>query len=130
VLLRNGVGPCRTQRLQRSPCLHELPSLDSVGLHACPTAWLASLGISPLERKTKPCAVAFERVIVDNDTYIKPFLPNFGDLCRVGIPGYRPITRFVVPDLVRPDGFRNEAILSLMPNSLPAVEQVAHRRFI
>src|SRR5271169_4370965 len=60
VLLRNGVGPCRTQWLQGEPCLHELPRLDPVGLHACPTAWLAGLGISPFEGKAKPRAVTFE----------------------------------------------------------------------
>jgi hypothetical protein len=69
-------------------------------------------------------------VIVDNDTYIGPFFPNLGDLCRVRIAGYRAITRFVVPDVVRSDAFRNEVILALVPNSLPSVEQVTDRRLI
>ena len=73
----------------------------------------------------KPCAVAFERVIVDNDTYIRQFCTKFRDLCRVGFPSYGPIACFVVPDVVRSDTFRNEVILALVPNSLPAVEQVA-----
>src|SRR5260370_26854811 len=60
VLLRNGVGPCRTQWLQDEPGLHELLSLDPIRLHACPTAWLTGLGISPFARKAKPCAVPFE----------------------------------------------------------------------
>jgi hypothetical protein len=72
--LRNGIRPCRTERSQQEPGLHELPSLDPIGLHTCPTTWLAGLGISPFERKAKPGAVAFERMIVNDHPYIGPLL--------------------------------------------------------
>ena len=84
-VLRSGVAPCRAYGLHRQPSLREHASLDSVGLQARPTAQLAGLGISPLEREAKPSAIAFERVIVYNNTYIWPLLPDFGDLRCVGV---------------------------------------------
>jgi hypothetical protein len=83
-----------------------------------------------LKRKTKPCSVVFERVVIDNDTYIGPLLSNLGDFRRVGLSCHRPVTRFVVPDAVRPDAFRDEVIFALMQNALPSVEQAAQNRFV
>jgi hypothetical protein len=69
MLLRNSVGSWRTQRHRRQSGLHELAILSPVGLHARSTVRLARGGITPLERKAKPCAVALERVIVNDNTY-------------------------------------------------------------
>ena len=80
MLLRNCVAPRRAEWLQHQPRLSKLASLDPVGLHACPTARLAGLWISPLERKAKPRSIAFKRVIVYDDTYIRPLLSGLGDL--------------------------------------------------
>jgi hypothetical protein len=51
------------------------------------------LGSGHLNAKRKPRAVAFERVIVHNDTYIRPLLTDLVYLRRVGLPCYRPISR-------------------------------------
>jgi hypothetical protein len=122
VLLRNGVGPCRTEGLHRQPRFREFASLDAVGPHTCATARLAGLRVSPLERKAKPRAVAFERVIVHDDTYIRPLLPDLCDLRRVGLACYRPVATIIVPDEVFADAVRNQVIWTFVPNPLPAVE--------
>src|SRR5271169_4867581 len=116
--------------MQHQPSLREHASLDPVGLHACPTARLAGRGIRPFERKAKPRTVVLERVVIDNDTYIGPLLSNLGDFRRIGLACNRPVTAFVVPDVVRHDAFRDEIVFALMPNALPSVEQAAQNRFV
>jgi hypothetical protein len=69
-------------------------------------------------------------VVIDNDTYIGPLLANLGDFRRVGLACYCPVTGFIVPDVVRPDAFRDEIVFALMPNALPLVEQVAQNSFV
>src|ERR1700734_3820477 len=98
MLLRNSVGPCRAERHHRQPGLHELAILGPVGLHARSAARLAGGEITPLERKAKPRAVAFERVIVNDDTYTRSLLLNLCDFRRVGFPCDRPVARFIMPD--------------------------------
>jgi hypothetical protein len=130
MLLRHRIAPCRAEGLQYQPCLRELTSLDPVGLHACPTARLAGFGISPLERKTKPRAVALERVIIDNDANIRSFLSDLGNLCRLVIPCHCPVAAFIMPDVVFRDAARHQVELAFMPNAFPSVEQVAHRSLV
>jgi hypothetical protein len=130
MLLRNSVGPCRAQRHHRQPGLHELVILGPVGLHARSTARLARGGIIPLECKAEPRAVAFERVIVNDDTDTRALLLNLCDFRSVGFPCDRPVACFIVPDVVFPDAAGDEVELALMPNPLPAVEEIAHRHVV
>jgi len=83
---------------------------------------LTSLGISQLERKAKPSAVAFKRVIVDDDANVWPLLSNLLNLRRVGLARNRPVAVFVVPDVMFPDAARHQIESAFVPNSLPAIE--------
>jgi hypothetical protein len=62
---------------------------------------------------------------MDNDTYAGPVLSNLGDFCRVGFSRHRPVTGFIVPDVVWTDAVRDEIISSFMPYALSTVEQTA-----
>jgi hypothetical protein len=64
-------------------------------------------------------------MIVDDDPYTRSLLPHLGNLCSVKLACYSPVTLFVVPDVLLLDALGNQLILTLMPNSLPSVEQVA-----
>src|SRR5271165_3737312 len=85
MLLRNGVCPRRGRWHHCEPSLRKLAALDPIGLHACPTTRLAGLGVGPLERKAEPRPVAFERMIVHNDAYIRPLRLDLGDFLRVRV---------------------------------------------
>lgn len=110
MLLCGCVAPCRAEWLQRQPRFSKFASLNPIGLHACPTTRLAGLCVSPLERKPKPRSIAFKRVIVNDDTYIRPLLTGLGDLGRVGLPCDCPIASFVMTDVVFGDAARQSAV--------------------
>ena len=128
VLLR-GIGPRRAERKQYKPSFCELTGLYSVALHARATARLAGFRISPPERKTKPRAITFERVIIDDDPDTWPLLVDGCDLRCVSLPRYRPVALLVVPNIVRSDATWDEVILGFVPHSLPSIEQVAYGIF-
>jgi hypothetical protein len=121
MLLRNCVAPRRAEWLQHQPRLSKLASLDPVGLHTCPTVQIASLWISPLEGKAKPRSIAFKRVIVYDDAYIRPLLPGPGELGRISLPCDRPIASFVMSDVTFGHAARHQVILTIMPDPLPAI---------
>jgi hypothetical protein len=67
-------------------------------------------------------ASALERVAVDDDPNIRPFLPDFRDLRRIGFTCYRPVTGFVMPDIMRTYAFRHEIVLAFTPDPFPPIE--------
>ena len=108
--------------MHRQPCLSEFAVLDPVGLHSGAAASFSGLGIGPREGKTKPSAVALERVVIDDNANVGPLLSNLGDLRRVSLACYRSVALFVVPDIVRSDADRDQIILALMPDQFPVIE--------
>jgi len=71
-----------------------------------PKTWTEELkAVLQLEKppSQSPAELLPRGVIIYNDTYGRSLLPRLGDLCRVCLTRYRPITCFVVPDVVRLD---------------------------
>jgi hypothetical protein len=126
MFLRNGVCPSRPQWLEHKPSLREFATLNPISLDSCAATSLTGFRISPFERKTEPCPVAMECVVVNDDSDAGPVLPHLGKLRRVSPACYRPVTLFVVPDEVWTDAGGDQIVLSLVPNKLPSVEQVTH----
>ena len=50
-----------------------------------------------------------------------------GDLRRVVLPCYRPITLFVVPEVDLPHAAGDQFELAFVPNPFPSVEEITHR---
>lgn len=69
-------------------------------------------------------------MIVHNEACVRPLLGGFGDLRRVDLLCYRPITDFVVPDVGLPHTTGDQVVLALTPNALPSVEQVEQNRLL
>jgi hypothetical protein len=102
--------------LEHKPSLRELAALDAVDLYSCPAARLAGFRTSPLERKAEPRAVALECVIIPNDPYARSLLPRLGNLGRIGLACYRPVTLFVVPDIGLLDALSDQVVGASLPD--------------
>src|SRR5262249_53702213 len=129
-LLCNSVAPHRSHRTEGHRCLRQLASLDTVGLHACSGAHLTAGLIRPPHGEAKPSAVTDKAVIVHHDAHVRLLLPTLGDLSGVSFGGDNPIPGLFVSDVLRRDAIRNEFVSALMPDALPAVEQVAQLGFV
>lgn len=88
------------------------------------------LWVKPLERKTKPGAVSFQRMIVNDDADTGSRLVNLGDLSRIRFPAHSAVTRFIVTDIVLRDATGHKVIPTFMPNAFPTIEKIPYRRSI
>jgi len=98
---RRGTGPVLLARRHQarssqaaesnSQVLISLSHFCAIRLHAGTTTRLAGLRVFPFKSKTKPGAVALERMIIDRDTDAGALLLHPGDLSGVGVsspPGH------------------------------------------